>query len=162
MNSLVKLVLVNLMFCFCSTVFAFGKQNYDAFMGFMNTGKCDEAEQLVDKFFKKDELFFFLGAISQYCRKDKSKAIQYYKTVIRMNGKDSDSAIRALIELGETPPEPTNNYGAASNPPQKPPQIIIQQQQAPVIMGNPAACIQDGGSTYCPNHPNTVIKPFKF
>lgn len=30
-----------------------------------------------------------------------------------------------------------------------PQQVIIQQQS------NPNACIQDGGSVFCPNHPNT-------
>jgi hypothetical protein len=38
------------------------------------------------------------------------------------------------------------------NPPVQPQQIIIQQQQP---TGNPNACIQDGGSVFCPNHPNT-------
>ena len=39
----------------------------------------------------------------------------------------------------------------APRPTQQPqPQIIIQQPQ-PQIM-NPAACIQDGGGTYCPNY----------
>jgi hypothetical protein len=32
------------------------------------------------------------------------------------------------------------------------PQQIIIQQQGPVMMQNPAACIQDGGSTYCPRY----------
>jgi hypothetical protein len=37
------------------------------------------------------------------------------------------------------------------SPPTQPQQIIIQQQQP---ISNPNACIQDGGSVFCPNHPS--------
>lgn len=37
------------------------------------------------------------------------------------------------------------------SPPTQPQQIIIQQQQP---VSNPNACIQDGGSVFCPNHPS--------
>lgn len=42
---------------------------------------------------------------------------------------------------------------------QQQPQTIIIQQQAPNVMQNPNACIQDGGSISCPNHPNTRFRP---
>lgn len=43
--------------------------------------------------------------------------------------------------------------------PKPQPQQIIIQQQAPVMMPNTNACMQDGGSLYCPNHPSTRQRP---
>ncbi|WP_408596504.1 hypothetical protein [Limnohabitans sp.] len=40
----------------------------------------------------------------------------------------------------------------------QPQKVLGQQpQQQPPMMQNPSACIQDGGSVYCPGHPNSKL-----
>jgi hypothetical protein len=117
--------------------------------GFIQSGKCSEAEAYAYDNFREEYLDWMLGNVALYCRRDRQKAIQYFRAGARPNDKFSHLSVRSLIEMGETPPEQTTRYVA---PPTPRPQQIIIQQQAPVMMQNPAACIQDGGSTYCPRY----------
>lgn len=120
--------------------------------GFIQSGNCGEAEAYAYRNFREDYLDWMLGNVALHCRNDKQRAIQYYRAGARPNTSFSDLSVRSLIEMGETPPEQTTRYVLVPTPAPQPQQIIIQQQ-APVMMPNPAACIQDGGATYCPRYP---------
>lgn len=116
-------------------------------------GNCGSAESLAMQDFSGEYLNWWYGTIQLHCRKDRRKAIEFFKAGARANGEFSNLSVKALIELGETPPEPTTRYISVPTPTPTPqPQQIIIQQQAPVMMPNPAACIQDGGGTYCPRY----------
>ena len=120
--------------------------------GFIQSGNCAEAERYAYSNFREDYLDWMLGNVALDCRRDRRRAIEYYKAGARPNTSYSHLSVRSLIELGEKPPEQTTRYIATPTP--QPQQIIIQQQ-APAIMPNPNACIQDGGSIFCPNNPST-------
>jgi hypothetical protein len=94
-----------------------------------------------------------LSVIEIDCRSNVKEGIRLLKSAaIEGNQK----AIQVLVALGETLPEPAA-------------QLIIQQQQQrrqltprqPQAQQQPKgtnldSCIQDRGSLYCPNYPNTV------
>ena len=167
MRKLIALVVLIIFNALVGYALAGSNNVAEMFINFVHTGKCDEAQQLADKHMQGDFLFLSLGMISQYCRNDKKKAAEYYKAAVRMNGTDlavTNAAIRALIEIGETPPEPMNKSASTSStaPKSQPQQIIIQQQPSPIVMPPLNTCMQDGGSLFCPNHPSTAFKPFKF
>lgn len=115
-------------------------------------GDCSKAEGHAYNNFRAEYLDWMLGTVQLHCRKNRSKAIEYFKAGARANSEFSNLSVRALIELGEKPPEPTTRYIAVPvqrpQPQPQPQQIIIQQQP----MNNPNACIQDGGGIYCPNY----------
>jgi hypothetical protein len=120
-------------------------------------GNCGSAESIAMQNFSGEYLNWWYGTIQLHCKKDRRKAIEFFRAGARANGQFSDLSVKALIELGEKPPEPTTRYIAVPvrqpqpQPQPQPQQIIIQQQP----MDNPNACIQDGGGIFCPNHPNT-------
>jgi hypothetical protein len=116
--------------------------------GYITLGYCGDAEAYANRNFREEYLDWMLGNVALECRRDRQKAIQYYRAGARINQKFSDLSIRALIELGEKPPEPSTRYISVPTPRPQPQQIIIQQQP----MNNPNACIQDGGGIYCPNY----------
>ena len=111
--------------------------------------KCGQATNFAKKNFHGDYLNLMLGNIQLNCLGNKNIAIEHYKLAARGG---SNAAAEALIRLGEKPPEQTTRY--VTTPASQPQQIIIQQQ-APVMMPNPNACMQDGGSLFCPKHPST-------
>lgn len=120
--------------------------------GQISAGNCSNAENLARQdFFHVGYLNWWYGTIELHCRKNKSKAIEFFKVGAISGGELSHLSVKALIDLGEKPPEPATRYISVPTPTPQPQQIIIQQQ-APVIIPNPAACIQDGGSTYCPRY----------
>jgi hypothetical protein len=141
------LILLALMISGCETM----NDHPTMMRGFIQSGNCGEAEAYAYRNFKEEYLDWMLGNVAIQCRRDRQRAIQYYRAGARANDKFSHLSVRSLIELGEKPPEPTTKYIAAPIQRQQPQQIIIQQQP----MNNPNACIQDGGGIYCPNHPNT-------
>lgn len=143
----VILVLLVLMLGGCETM----NDHPTMMRGFIQSGNCGEAEAYAYRNFREEYLDWMLGNVAIQCRRDRQRAIQYYRAGARVNDKFSHLSVRSLIELGEKPPEPTTRYIAAPIQRQQPQQIIIQQQP----MNNPNACIQDGGGIYCPNHPNT-------
>ena len=121
--------------------------------GFIQSGNCGEAEAYAYRNFREEYLDWMLGNVALHCRRDKNRAIQYYRAGARPNSTYSHLSVRALIEMGEKPPEQTTRYVTVPAPaPAAQPQQIIMQQRAPVILPNPAACIQDGGGTYCPRY----------
>ncbi|WP_146185796.1 hypothetical protein [Limnohabitans sp. 2KL-1] len=114
-------------------------------------GNCTSAESYAMQNYTGEYLYWWYGTIQQHCRKNRSKAIEYFKAGARANSEYSNLSVKALIELGEKPPEPTTRYitvPVQRQPQPQPQQIIIQQQP----MNNPNACIQDGGGIYCPNY----------
>lgn len=123
---------------------------------FIKSGNCKEAEEYAYRNFRAEYLDWMLGNVALECHKDRKKAIQYYRAGARPNERYSDLSVRSLIEMGETPPEQTTRYITTPTPAQQPQQIIIQQQ-APAVKGG--VCIQDGGGTFCPNHPNSKFIP---
>ena len=123
---------------------------------------CKGAEKYVNNMVvdNQNQRTYFIGVVHLGCWKNRKRAVEYFKLGAQ-NG--DQGAINTLIELGEPVPErPKIIYidrviaSPPSPPPQPQPQQIIIQQQ-PQMM-NPAACIQDGGGTFCPNHPNTRMK----
>ena len=124
---------------------------------FINYRECGEAEAYAYKNFRGDYLHWTLGNIEINCKKNRKAAIEYYRAGARNNSEFSNLSVNALIRLGETPPEPTRQV-IIQQQQQRPQQIIIQQpqQQQQEPMGTKMnSCMQDGGSLYCPNHPNT-------
>ena len=124
--------------------------------GFIQSGNCGEAEAYAYRNFREEYLDWMLGNVALQCRRDRQRAIEYYRAGARPNDKFSHLSVRSLIEMGEKPPEQTTRYVTTPTP--QPQQIIIQQQ-APVMMPKLNACMQDGGSLYCPNHPSTRPRP---
>lgn len=140
----------------------------------ISIGDCSGAETYARANVQRPIVYTVLGMVQLDCRRNKRAAIQYLKTAAL---EDESLAREMLIELGEIPPDrktatsapPTaREYSLPQPPPyvspaqqqqreQQTQQVIIQQQP----MLNPNACIQDGGSIFCPNHPNTKIVPFK-
>jgi len=115
--------------------------------------KCQESESIARQNFFGSDLLTVLSVIEIDCRSNVKEGIRLLKSAaIEGNQK----AIQVLVALGETLPEPAA-------------QLIIQQQQQrrqltprqPQAQQQPKgtnldSCIQDRGSLYCPNYPNTV------
>lgn len=123
---------------------------------FISSGKCYEAEAYANRNFREEYLDWMLGNVELSCRYNRQKAIAYYMAGARPNAEYSHLSVRALIKMGEKPPEQNVRYIPAPVSAPASQQIIIQRQSQPVA--NPNSCIQDGGSLYCPNHPNTRLK----
>lgn len=118
---------------------------------FISQNQCHEAEAYANRNFREDYLDWMLGNIALSCRKNRRAAIEYYKAGARANSQYSNLSVRALIELGETPPTPIIKYVTNPAQPAVQQQIIIQQPQQQIM--NPNACIQDGGPIFCPKYP---------
>lgn len=141
-------------------------------------GKCSDAEVYARSYIQRPTMLTALGIISSDCRRNTSEAISYFRLAAAEN---ETVAIELLNAMGVnyTNSQPPNSY--ANETPQviqsPPPHrlapaprpreaniILIQPQIAAPVIGvpifNPSACIQDGGGTYCPNHPNTRTRPF--
>lgn len=103
--------------------------------GYITLGYCADAEAYANRNFRDEYLDWMLGNVALQCRRDRQKAIQYYRSGARTNQKFSDLSIRALIEMGETPPEQTTRYVSVPAPAPQPQQIIIQQQPAVILPG---------------------------
>lgn len=139
----------------------------------ISIGDCSGAEAYARANVQRPIVYTVLGMVQLDCRRNKKAAIQYLRTAALEN---ESLATEMLLELGEKPPDhkgtattPTNREYSMPQPPpyvsptlpqreQQPQQVIVQQ---PLPMLNPNACIQDGGSIFCPNHPSTKIVPFK-
>lgn len=116
----------------------------DVVKEYVQRGDCVGAENYARQNVSGDLFYGLMGGIAMECRRDRRAAIEYFKMGARMGNAASAGF---LIQLGETPPEPTRQVIIQQQPAPQPQQIIIQQ--APIQMPNPAACIQDGGSTMC-------------
>lgn len=138
----------------------------------ISIGDCAGVEAYARSNFQRPLSYTIFGMSQLDCRHDRKTAIQYFK----MAARDGDSiAIEMLVQIGENTsefqrnqrpsptmipndnisqdvePPPPHEFSRLPQPRQRyaPPQLIIVQ---PLIqpMYNPAACIQDGGATYCP------------
>lgn len=122
---------------------------------FISKRDCGGAENYVRQMAGDDsERLFGLGAVYSDCYRNREKAVEYLRSSAQ---RGNSLAVDALIQLGEKPPEaPKTIY--RDRVVQQPPVIIQQQQQqqrTPPMGSNANSCIQDGGSLFCPNHPNT-------
>ena len=145
---------------------------------FITQGKCADAEVYARSYIQRPTMLTALGIISNDCRRNKTEAISYFRLAAAEN---ESVAIELLSAMGVSYINPKHQNVYESEAPQvihgppphslaPPPRpreinIILVQPQiaAPVIVQpafNAAACIQDGGGTYCPNHPNTRIRPY--
>jgi hypothetical protein len=131
---------------------------------------CGGAEAYARTYFQPPVLHTLFGMISIDCKGNKQAAVEYFKMAARNN---DSVAIEMLVRLGEaspdnriTPPPYLNSYGNQSTPVMPPPkhsfspmpqprqlpqQVIIVSPQV-IQPFNAAACIQDGGGTYCGNY----------
>jgi hypothetical protein len=144
---------------------------------FIVQGKCADAEIYARSYIQRPTMLTALGIISNDCRRNTTEAIGYFRLAAAEN---ESVAIEFLNAMGVsyTNPQPKNSHANESlqiiqSPPPhrlapaprpRETNIILVQPQiaAPVIvspMFNAAACIQDGGGTYCPNHINSQIRP---
>ena len=129
---------------------------------------CAGAEVYARNNFPRPMVHTIFGMIQLDCRHDRKTAVEYLKMAARDN---ETIAIEMLMRIGENtsefsrvnPDQSMQSQGDASTlalplppphtfstlprprPRPQPPQLIIIQQAF-----NPAACIQDGGGTYCP------------
>lgn len=146
---------------------------------FITQGKCADAEVYARSYLQRPTMLTALGIISNDCRRNKTEAISYFRLAASEN---ESVAIELLNGMGVSngnlkPSRPYENEAPqviqgppphTLAPPPRPREaniIIVQPQYvAPAVIVQPgfnaAACIQDGGGTYCPNHPNTQIRPF--
>lgn len=74
------------------------------FESLTRNGKCDTAERMAESIFSGNHQVNNLAWISSVCRNDIKRAIAYLTVSARNNDK---YAIKELIRLGVTPPEPT-------------------------------------------------------
>jgi hypothetical protein len=151
---------------------AFGQtsltQIFDQISSKIGTGNCTEAEVIARLNTAPPIQFTTLGLIQLECYKNKNAAIDFFVVAARMN---ESLAIEKLLTLGISPPQiiqKNQNTGVYLPPPPPMPipeqstqRLIITPQYQAQPMLNPNSCMQDGGSLYCPNHPNTRIIPFK-
>lgn len=150
----------------------------DQINNFINQGKCADAEVYARSYIQRPTMLTALGIISNDCRKNKQEAINY----LRLAAAENESvAIELLNSMGVSYAAPRASTTYSGDVPQviqaPPPHtlspaprprenniIFVQPQIAAPVMVQPgfnaSACIQDGGGTYCPNHPNTQIRPF--
>jgi len=114
---------------------------------------CQESESIARQKFSGSDLLTVLSVIEIDCKKNAKGGIDLLKTAaIEGNQK----AIQVLVSLGEALPEPARQV-IIQQQQQRRQQLIIQQpqaQQQPKGI-NLNSCIQDRGSLYCPNYPNT-------
>ena len=126
----------------------------------IQSGDCKSAASLAPTIYREEYLAFTLGAIEQYCEKNISKAIQWYRYGVMFGGEFSKLSEISLIKLGEVPPSAQRNENkpdlasilkgmscVAGNKQDcnNNGQTIIIQQQPSYVLPNPSACIQDGG-----------------
>lgn len=145
---------------------------------FITLGKCADAEIYARSYIQRPTMLTALGIISSDCKHNKQEAISYFRLAAAEN---ESVAIELLNSMGVSysSPKIVNPYTAdtpqviQSPPPHilslapRPREnniILVQPQIAAPVMVQPgfnsSACIQDGGGTFCPNHPNTQIRPF--
>jgi hypothetical protein len=122
----------------------------EEFFRLVESGDCQGAERIARNRFRGDVTYALIGINKMECEKDRKAGIEYLKMAAR-NG--NSIATQLLIEIGETPPEPTRRVIIQNNnQTQAAPPIIIQQ---PAPVPSFGGCIQDGGTLFCPNHPAT-------
>ena len=110
------------------------------------TGQCDAAETIAEEIFSGNHQLNNLAWVSSVCRNDKRRAIAYLTVSARDNNR---YAIKKLISLGVTPPEPTKKtvtkvYNNSTT-------YKRSTRTVPSRNANMNKCIQDGGSLMCYN-----------
>ncbi len=144
---------------------------------FITQGKCSDAEIYARSYIQRPIMLTALGIISVDCKRNKQEAINYFNLAAAEN---ESVAIELLNSMGISYNIPKTSITFSSDTLkiiQAPPPhtlspapsprgnniILVQPQLAAPMMIQPSfnasACIQDGGDTYCPNHPNTQIRP---
>ena len=115
---------------------------------------CEGSESIARQRFSGSDLLTVLSVIEIDCKKNVKAGIGLLKAAA-MEG--NQKAIEVLVSLGESLPEPARQLMIQQQQ-QRRQQLTIQQPQAQQQpMGtNLNSCIQDRGSLYCSNHPNTV------
>lgn len=117
-----------------------------------------------------------LGFIYLDCYKIYKTAVVFFRSAAMAGDPISRNKLADLgVPITNSSPAPMLNKAENSRPlisapppyimvepPRVPQRVPIIISTPPVLMPNPNACIQDGGSLYCPNHSNTRITPFKF
>lgn len=116
-----------------------------------NSRDCAGAERYTRESFSGGDMYMILGEIAGKCRGDKRMAIEYWKMCARGG---HPGCKEVLISAGGQLPEETRpNVVYVPQPVvQQPQNIIIQQPAQNQTSFNPAACIQDGGATFCPKY----------
>lgn len=118
----------------------------DAASEYVRRGDCVGAENYARQNLSGGLLYGLMGGIAMECRRDRRAAIEYFKMGARMGNAASAGF---LIQLGETPPEPTRQVIIQQQPAPQPQQIIIQQGGDPNPFPNMNKCIKDGGTIMC-------------
>ncbi len=120
---------------------SYGEELLDAYI---KVKKCKNAENYINKRYSGNFELYSLGRVSKECRGNTKKAISYWTVAARNNYK---AAIKALINVGVTPPAPivqpkitTNIYNKTYN-----------KTNNSRSSNNSNKCIQDGGSRMCYN-----------
>ena len=144
--------------------------NTDEVSRLISQKDCGGAEAYARGSFQRPLIYTMLGLIALDCKNQKAQAVEYFKMAAREN---ETVALEMLVNLGEklvdakpkygVPPgvyrapepqeemtlPPSHTFSPMPQPRQPQRQIILI---APTVIQpfNAAACIQDGGGTYCP------------
>ena len=144
--------------------------NTDEVSRLISQKDCGAAEAYARGSFQRPLIYTMLGLIALDCKNQKAQAVEYFKMAAREN---ETVALEMLVNLGEklvdakpkyaVPPgvyrapeqqeemtlPPSHTFSPMPQPRQPQRQIILI---APTVIQpfNAAACIQDGGGTYCP------------
>ena len=160
------LLLAMWLVCFNPTISsAQGIGNIDEVNRLIRIHDCAGAEAYARSNFQRPMLHTIFGMIYLDCKQNRKAAVDYF----RMAARDNEStAIEMLVSIGESTSEFRRSSAYQSpqqdevampieNPPPHvftPPPQPSQRRQPQVIivqpLSNPSACIQDGGSTFCP------------
>ncbi len=165
-NSVIFLVAMLCFFCcYLTHSHAQGIGSIDEVNHLIRIRDCAGAEVYARNNFQRPLLHTIFGMIYLDCRQNRKTAVDYFRIAAREN---ESTAIEMLMSIGENTTEFGNNTTYRSPPPdymapqiENPPAHIFtpppqphQRRQPQVIiihpLPNPAACIQDGGSTFCP------------
>jgi len=114
---------------------------------------CEGSESIARQRFSGSDLLTVLSVIEIDCKKNVKAGIGLLKAAA-MEG--NQKAIEVLVSLGESLPEPARQL-IIQQQQQRRQQLTIQQPQAQQqpMDTNLNSCIQDRGSLYCSNYPNT-------
>lgn len=112
------------------------------------TNQCSKAESLVERAYDGNRELYGLALVANDCRKSRKKTVNYLKVAARNNYMP---AIKMLIELGVTPPPPTEKIISNSV------YNTTNIQSSSTARGTSSdgsllnKCNQDGGTRMCYN-----------